>query len=195
MRSCTMPHHDPIFIGDLARSLARLPGRLEFDREEAVRIATDIAERYLRGEFADEEVVAMAGDPPRFIPYVHTGEYRAGTINANLWYAAVALTPPAVRRYLERCGLAGAPRVLAEWFGLVQPQPAGDPPKRARRRDEKRPEIIAALPRLINSSEWKDAADKERCRAVERELDRPAGWCTPRTLSRAMAGYKKSGAR
>jgi hypothetical protein len=42
---------------DIAYALARLPGRLEIDRDEANRILDDITERYERGEFADDEIM------------------------------------------------------------------------------------------------------------------------------------------
>ena len=99
-----MPDDEPIWIGILARKLARSPGRLETDQEEAWRIAVDIADRYIRGEFDQKEVVAMvASDPPRFLPYIETGEYDGKTLNLILWYEAIALTRPAVLRYLKNC--------------------------------------------------------------------------------------------
>ena len=107
----------PFYIFEIAYALARQPGRLETDQDEAKRIAKDIAERYLRGEFEHQEVVAKFGDPPRFVPYANTGEYDPETINLNLWYVAVALTYPGAKRYIENCGLAGAARLLREWFG------------------------------------------------------------------------------
>jgi hypothetical protein len=104
-----------IYVFKLADALARSPGQLKVDFDEARRIAKDIAERYLRGEFMHEEVVGKVG-PAEFRPYRDTGEYEEGTINFNLWFAGIALTVPAAKRYVECCGLQGAPRVLAEWF-------------------------------------------------------------------------------
>ena len=119
-----MPDDEPIRIQKLAQELARFPGRLEIDKQEAWRIAVDTAERYIRGEFDQKEVVAMvARDPPRFLPYIETGEYDGKTLNLNLWWAAIALTRPAALRYLENCGLTGAERVLREMFGAPAAPP------------------------------------------------------------------------
>jgi hypothetical protein len=63
--------------------------------------------------------------------------------------------------------------------------------KRKARRDEKRPEIVAVIAALADSTEWQGSSDKERCRLVERRLDKPAGWCSQRTLSRAIAARAK----
>jgi hypothetical protein len=40
---------------EIAQALARLPGRLEFDRDEAHRIGEDMYDAFERGEFTDEE--------------------------------------------------------------------------------------------------------------------------------------------
>ena len=106
------------YIQDLARAIARLPGRAEVDEEEARRIAEDMAEWYLRGEFRDDEVLVLTGHPPRHRPLAEVveGAWR-DTLPILEWRATVFLTASAVRRYLEGCGYAGAPRVLREWLG------------------------------------------------------------------------------
>ena len=60
-----------IYVFKLAHALARSPGQLKVDFDEARRIAKDIAERYLRGEFMHEEVVGKVG-PAEFRPYRDT---------------------------------------------------------------------------------------------------------------------------
>lgn len=111
----------PFYILDLAQALARLPDRLEFDRDESYRIGRDMFEWFQRGKFKAEEVVVRYGDPPRFIAIgdAMADARRHGKpseIDPNLWYAAVALTYTAAKRYIECCGLAGAQRLLNEWF-------------------------------------------------------------------------------
>jgi hypothetical protein len=121
----------PAYIFEIARAMARRPGRVEVDCEEAHRITDDIAEWYLRGEFGDDEVVAYASDPPslRSLAEIKEDARRRGEIwrlSQPEWRAAYMLTVPAVRRYLEGCGLVGAPRVRQEWFGRttrVKPTP------------------------------------------------------------------------
>jgi hypothetical protein len=116
----------PFYIFEISERIARLPGRAEVDREEAIRISDDIAEWYLRGEFHDDEVVAYTVDAPglRSLAEIKADFRRRGE-NWRLWQpewrAGYALTAPAARCYLEGCGFAGAPRVRREWFG--------DPPK------------------------------------------------------------------
>jgi hypothetical protein len=138
----------PFYVSELAVALARLPGRLEFDRDEADHIAYDMLQARERGDFADEEVVARYGDPALFVPISQIPEEPGGLgpalapefIRKTLWYAAVALTYPAAKRYIERCGLAGAARLLAEWFDEAKetgPPGAGKtgvaPPRRGTR--------------------------------------------------------------
>ena len=114
----------PFYIFVIGEAIARLPGRAEVDREEGYRITDDIAEWYLRGEFYDDEVVAYAGDPPRWRSLAEIKEdFRRRGENWRLWQpewrAGYALTAPAARRYLQECGFAGAPRVRREWFGAA----------------------------------------------------------------------------
>jgi hypothetical protein len=122
----------PFYIIEIARALARKPGRVEVDREEAHRITDDIAERYLRGEFGDDDVVAdHAGPPParRSLAEIKEDARRRGEIwclSQPEWREAYMLTTSAARRYVEGCGLAGAARVQKEWFGRtdrVKPAP------------------------------------------------------------------------
>ena len=108
----------PFGCRQLASALSRLPGRFETDENEAYLILDHIIESYMRGVFADDEVVVLFGDPPhhrsvKTLPTDALGELE----NRNLWRAdAIMLTFSAAKRYLEASNLAGAPRVLAEWF-------------------------------------------------------------------------------
>src|SRR6516164_2104374 len=111
----------PFYIQELARAIARLPGRAEVDEQEAYRTTDDIAQWHLRGEFSDDEVVAYAGDPPglQSLAEIKEEARRRGEtwcLSQPEWRAAYWLTAPAAFRYLKGCGLAGAPRVLREWF-------------------------------------------------------------------------------
>jgi hypothetical protein len=119
-------------IGELARNLGRsTAGRLEVDEAEATRILHHLCEWYDRGEFGDDEIFVLSADPPSFAPAKQriNGEFGA-EIPPLIWRESVLLRRPAVRRYLDGCGLAGAPRVLAEWDfgggseGAAKPEPA-----------------------------------------------------------------------
>lgn len=118
----TPEHPGPFYISEIAQKLARQPGRLGFDLDEAHRIAGDIYDWYARGKFSEQEIVARYGDPPRFGPIARAEEARQRgkgwqEIDLGLWYAAIALTRTGAKRYVEGCGLAGAARLLSEWFG------------------------------------------------------------------------------
>jgi hypothetical protein len=65
--------------------------------------------------------------------------------------------------------------------------------KRKRRHNEKRPEIVQAIAALAETSAWKNAGAKERCKLVEEHLKRDAGWCRPRTLDHAITEFSKTG--
>jgi hypothetical protein len=113
----------PFYVSEIARAVARRPGRAEVDHDEACRIADDMAEWYLRGEFGDAEVVAYTGPPPslRSLAEIKEDARRRGEnwcLSQPEWRAAYMLTAAAARRYLERCGFTGALRVLMEWFGV-----------------------------------------------------------------------------
>jgi hypothetical protein len=115
----------PCFIQELARAIARWPGRAEVDEQEANRITDDMAEWYLRGEFADSDVVALVGNPPIFrsLAEIKEDAQRRGEnwcLSQPEWRAVYWLTAPAARRYLEACGYTGAWRVLREWFGWAE---------------------------------------------------------------------------
>lgn len=118
-------HPGPFYIFEIAQKLARQPGRLEFDRDEAHRIADDIYDWYRRGEFGEQEIVAQYGDPPCFGPLARAEDEAKQRgqewedISFGLWYAAIALTWAAAKRYIAGCGLAGAARLLSEWFGAT----------------------------------------------------------------------------
>jgi hypothetical protein len=104
------------------------------------------------------------------------------------------------KHYLAKIGFSeqptpaeqGAPLSLAddtEQFSRAA-SPDVKPKTRKPRRDETRPEIIEALKTLAASSDWKGRTDKERCILIARHLEKPAGWCKPWTLRRAVTALK-----
>jgi hypothetical protein len=106
----------------IALKLARLPGRLKVDQDEAYRVLHELIAWYERQEFAEDEVLVIVDDPPRFVPLKPRfdemeREYRAECRPMlQFWQDAVMLTRAALKRYLERSTLEGAPRLLQEWF-------------------------------------------------------------------------------
>lgn len=109
-------------FGQIAARLARQPGRLEFDQDEAYRILNHLIGCFERGEFADDEVVVLADDSPRFCPLkprLEEVEQECSTEGPPIlqfWRDAAMLTRPALRRFLEHSTLGGAPRLLREWY-------------------------------------------------------------------------------
>jgi hypothetical protein len=117
-RAIEVPPNGGVYISRLARALARLPDRLEFDRDEAQRVVIDIAERWRDGDIARDDAIVFGGAPQHWRPFA---DFPEDVDNLWLWETAVALTEPAARRYVETCGLAGAQRVLREMFGAPVP--------------------------------------------------------------------------
>jgi hypothetical protein len=113
----------PFYVFEIAQALSRLPGRVEIDQDEAHRIGADMYDWYRRGGFTEHEVVAQYGDPLRWGPITQREEEARQRgegwedLHLGLWYVAIALTYHAAKRYVEGCGLAGAKRLLSEWFG------------------------------------------------------------------------------
>jgi hypothetical protein len=177
-------------IGEIARAVARLPGRLEFDRDEATRIAEQMYEWYEQGRIGESEVLAQVEPAPAAYRPLKQVIEDAQPENGN-WqlsldeWRSCYLTRSATRRYLEGCRLIGASRTLTEWFS--DPAAAADPRPPRRRRDEKRPEIAQAVAAVKNSPKWETARNKDRARIIERHLGHPEGWCSLRTLGRAIA--------
>ena len=196
-------------MGQVALRLARLPDRMDLDEEEARKILDDLIVWWRCGEFAEDEVVVFVdGRFSSITPWLEEIE------NNHLWQDAVLLTRPAVKRYLEHSTLPSARRLLAEWFaGALSstgdalgalapmsssaeapaskqeglPEKAAHSKSRKTRRDEKRPAIAKAVASLDGLEVWEQSSDKERCELVERQLEKPSGWCTLRTLRRAIA--------
>lgn len=112
----------PLYVFEIAEALARQPGRSKTDPDEARRIAQEMFGQFQRGEFGEKEVIVQYGDPARFLTIAEARANRIShgrpwvEVDLNLWYAAVALTYPAAQRFIERCGLLGAKRLLDEWF-------------------------------------------------------------------------------
>jgi hypothetical protein len=113
----------PIFkFGHIAAKLARLPGHMEWDQDEAYRILDDLMLCYARQEFADDEVLVLVADPAHFAPLKPRladveEEYRVNCSQILFfWRDGVMLTRDALKRYLQRSTLEGAPRLLREWF-------------------------------------------------------------------------------
>ena len=112
-------------FGQIAAKLARLPGRMEWDQDEAYRILNDLMSCYARQEFADDEVLVLVVDPAHFAPLKPRladveEEYRVNCSQILFfWRDGVMLTRNALKRYLQRSTLEGAPRLLREWFSMT----------------------------------------------------------------------------
>jgi hypothetical protein len=113
--------------GQIARALARAPGRFEVDEEEAYRILDDIIAWWESGKFGPDEVVVVVdgdGDPPQLqrrpLSLVLDEAQQRGEplqLWPRLhWRDYIMLTYPAAKRYVETCGSTGAPRLLSELF-------------------------------------------------------------------------------
>ncbi len=134
------PHQREHFqVAEIAEALARLPGRPEVDAQLRRSITIDLYEWIERREFAEEDVLMLLGGSKLCVPFPLDEVLNDGTqklignpessprrpvfelrnFDRSVWLnlGAVILTRPAVRRYLDRCGFDGAPRVTAEWFG------------------------------------------------------------------------------
>jgi hypothetical protein len=85
------------------------------------------------GEFADDEVSASFDDPPHFRPLKPSLDdaRRQAERDGRLEWRELILTRPALKTYLERTGLDGAPRLFREWF-LTRPETA--PSRRSAKR-------------------------------------------------------------
>ena len=121
----------PFVCGQIALALARQPGRLEIDEDEAYRILNQIIACWEHREFAQDEVVVLFGEPPQLQPLdlvLEHAKQRGEPLDLwprREWRDGIMLTATAARRYLEGCGLAGAPRILREWFsGVLASEPA-----------------------------------------------------------------------
>jgi hypothetical protein len=116
-------------LGVIALRLSRKAGRLETDEDEAYRIVVHLKGYCDRDEFGDDEVVVLVNEAPHIVPAKDRLAQEFGSaIPLLIWRDAVLLTRSAVERFLRRCGLAGAPRLLAEWGfeeGLIFPRKSG----------------------------------------------------------------------
>lgn len=112
-------HPGPFTFLDIAYALARLPGRLEVDRDEAGRILDDITERYANGDFAEDEIMVQVA-PHQLQPLktVLENAQGRGELGPSLEEIRVGgiLSHAAAKRYVQASGLTGAARLLAEWF-------------------------------------------------------------------------------
>jgi hypothetical protein len=111
-------------LGEIADELARKPGRREVDKAETQRIGIELVQWFERGEFADDEVLAPFGDPPHFRPLkplLEDARRQAERVGRRieLEWRELILTRPALRTYLERSTLDGAPRLLRERFSAA----------------------------------------------------------------------------
>ncbi len=134
---------------DIAYALARLPGRLQIDHEEANRILDDIAQRYDRGYFADDEVMVQVA-PGQFELLKTVLESAQGRGEPGLPLAEIRvcgiLTFAAAKRYVQESRLAGATRLLDEWSDAAPASGASvrSPPK-TRRRPGPKPVLREAI--------------------------------------------------
>lgn len=109
-------------FGDIADALAKDPESLEIDAAKRDRIASDLSDWTIRGEFdlsGDSEVVFLTGEPPFFLPL---GPVPPGGILADP--EGLLLRREACGRYLRKSSLQQAPRLLSDWFPetAVEPQ-------------------------------------------------------------------------
>jgi hypothetical protein len=143
------------------------------------------AELWANAEFDLDRNVVRGGDQWRYDRGLHGEcEYEALEISAEdleYWLAPWA-------RATNTADDAGSGRPIAS-----AEQASSTKSKRKPRRDGKRLEIAPAIAALDSSEKWKMARDGQRCEMVEEHLERPKGWCKPRTLSRAIADRVKSG--
>jgi hypothetical protein len=96
------------------------------------------------------------------------------------------------RGLIESNGLVRQSRLDVELAEYTAPDPINrNHSKRSVRRDATRPDIIESLKILTLSDTWGDSQVKQRCRLVERHLEKPKGWCKPRTLGRAIIDYQR----
>jgi hypothetical protein len=116
-----LPDRQLFRFREISTWLARHPGRLEWDADEARRIVEDIFDRFERGEFCPADVLVSIAEPPYFVP-VHSfieiardpedrteRESEIRTRSIVEW--CLMLRRPALELYLGRCGLEGAPRL------------------------------------------------------------------------------------
>jgi hypothetical protein len=125
------PERQYFHIAAVTLRLSRKPGRLETDEEEAHRILLHLIASSDRGEFGDDELVVLVDEAPHIVPAkARLAQEYGSAIPLLIWCDAVLLARPAVERFLRGCGLAGAPRLLAEWGfggeseGADKPEPA-----------------------------------------------------------------------
>jgi hypothetical protein len=129
-------HAGSFYVFEIAHKLARHPGHLEWDWDEAHRIGSDMYDWYMGNKFGDREVLANYEDSSSLVPIAEIKEQarqrgRAwDEVDPGLFYAAFALTSAAAKRYIEGCGPAGAPRLLREWFGVAEAKSHKPGPKR-----------------------------------------------------------------
>jgi hypothetical protein len=147
----------------IAQRLAREPGRSKFDLDEAHHLGRDMFDWFTRDELAEQEAVLEFEEPGRFISVAQAKEERGETweeLDWYLFYAVVALPSPTLKRFLERCGHAGVPRLLRE-LGLDA--------------QERIPEASAADTTNTRSSPLRLAAEKQATKkdsAAGGDLDR-----------------------
>jgi hypothetical protein len=80
----------------------------------------------------------------------------------------------------------------AEVHEVTAPLENKPKPEKAKKINEKRFKIIAALPTLIIEPDWADLGVLQRCHRVEQHFKEKDGWCPVRTYHRAMADYQKA---
>jgi hypothetical protein len=115
-----LPESGPFVCGQIARALARAPGRLEVDEEEAYRILDDIITWWRSGKFGpDEAVVIVDGDghPPQrqvrpLASVLDEAQQRGEPLQLwprLHWRDAIMLTYSAAKRYVETFRFARGP--------------------------------------------------------------------------------------
>jgi hypothetical protein len=139
---------------EVGQWLARNPGRLEWDHDEARRIVIDLFDWFERGDFHPSDVLVPVPDSPYFISVrsflddaqdAQERNVRTEEIHNLRIVEFLVLRRSALKLYLERSTLEGAPRVLQEWF------PGAAPGAHRRALDHTQPSADAFVEQL---AEW-----------------------------------------
>jgi hypothetical protein len=106
----------------IASELARPPGQFTPDREQRFRILAELASWFNNENFTDDEMLAVAGEPPRLqslreILKKEAAQKETGEVTIDLLSVEAALLiPPACKRFLEQSDSERAALLCRVWF-------------------------------------------------------------------------------